>query len=119
MPQIRDAGFNGRIISLGGLLGASGLGLFVDRPGASMAFTTRVQVLGNNPSRRWALVQNLGSANVAIKFGDTEDSVATDFILTPGAVLQIDTQVPWTGPIVAEATTGTVTYLEASIQAGR
>lgn len=114
MPHNQDGAAGIQHVSLAGVKGRVGLGLRVTRPDTSLVFTAGLQVLGSNPARRWALIQNIGTTDINASF-DSDTAVAADFIIPAKGVLQIDSQLPWTGP-VSVYTSGTVTYIEASVQ---
>ena len=104
-PLITDSGYNGQILSLGGVLGADGKG----RTSLTAAFTLTGAsqiVLLANPKRISALLCNTddaanpGSLVYLYTWGSGAPVLC---ILTALGTYQIDINLPWTGEILALA----------------
>jgi len=99
MPEpIREPGFNGRLISLSGVLGAVGQGREGVRHTVAVTGGTGIIGMPSNPLRISATVQIfIGTADLQVFFGDSTDGPA--FILAPRDMLQIDHNLPWAGAV--------------------
>jgi len=95
-----DPGYNGRLMSLGGVIGREGLGLVVE----NKIYTETgiaTQLIPSNPARYWLIMRNIGTLRTNIAFGPDGGGYATanHIYLEPGDVFQIDRMIPWTGSI--------------------
>jgi len=100
MAVVRESGYNGRLVSLGGLLSLEGQGRECDSKIVPLIVSAWTRLLENNPRRISALIQNVdNSLTVAVIIGD--DSGGGYFHLEPKGTLQIDENFPWTGPVIA------------------
>jgi hypothetical protein len=103
--------------SLGGFPSRPDTGLVMERQDAATTFNPGVELLHQNPFRVWAIIQNLDGNNVLVAF-ESGTGIAANMIIPPGGNLQIDDNLPWTGPVFLASVTGNVTYIEASIEPG-
>lgn len=113
---IREPGYTGRLVSLGGVMGRP----FQGRQGIryTIALTGGVGQIGIpvNPHRISATVQIfVGTDDLQVYLGNSTDGPA--FILAPRDLLQIDHNLPWTGAIYLYSS-GTMSVLcnEVTIQ---
>jgi hypothetical protein len=105
----------GQLTSLCGVKGRLNKGLLIKRPNASVNITTDALILHANPRRVFALIQNCYSEIGYISF-DSGTGIAATFQIRPGETLQLDKNIPWTGPVYYAATVGQVNLLEAEVQ---
>jgi len=108
-----ESGHNGLMISMGGILGRPGLGRRIDSTAFSLT-TTAVMIIGDNPRRISAIIENQGPDSLALDFGGGINSIS----IHSGGNLQIDENFPYTGSIAAGADTSTCVVLvtEISVQ---
>jgi len=113
---IREPGFQGRLYSLGGVVGEPGQG----RQGIRhlITLTGGVGQIGMpaNPRRISATIQIFnGTADLQVFFSDDTEGPA--FILAPRDMLQVDWNLPWTGAVYLFSS-GTMSVLcnEVTIQ---
>lgn len=104
-PIYNEPGFNGQVISLASVAGASGKG----RQAVSNSFTLSgiVIIAPANPKRISAIIQNVGDpafpgSQLGVYIGGVNTIPIT---LTENGTLQIDGNYPWTGEIYANAIT--------------
>lgn len=114
-----EAGYLGRLVSLGGIVGADGKGRVVKS--TTLASSANVTaILANNPKRIAALIQNGDTTNVAFVYLGTDTAgtfTSNPIVLNPGGSLQIDVNLPWTGEvmIVTAAVAVSVVATEISV----
>lgn len=97
-----EPGYNGQLVSLGGVVGASGKGRVIDS--SAFILAGAIQVLSPNPKRISALILNGDPANNANVFlGDTN---GFSVVLGPLGSFQIDINFPWTGEVDASPASG-------------
>ena len=114
MSLVQEPGYNGTLISLGGVKGTSGRGRQCNSNGVSVT-TTRVQVLPSNSKRISCLMNNIGSDTIWLILGNAADDVVSGII--PNGSYQIDALHPWTGGIYAfvNTTPSTLSFAEMSV----
>jgi len=108
-------GYNGRLVSLGGIYGRENMGYTVYSTTGTP--TTAIgTVLGPNPARLFALITNDGAVDVQIAWDDTFTNGL--HLLRPGGQLLINKDLPWIGPVCARtlAGTGSIGVEAASVQ---
>jgi hypothetical protein len=114
---IQEAGYNGRLVSLGGVVGGVGRGRRGER--FTRALSAGVGQIGipSNPGRIAATIQIFnGADDLQVYFGDSTDGPA--YILAPRDMLQIDSNLPWIGAVYLYSAGAGVTVLcnEVSVQ---
>lgn len=109
----RDAGYTGRLVSLGGVLGRPGHGIEINQRSFNNGGTQ--QIVGSNPNRMWMIIQaNYSNASaVTIKLALPLRGPDQTIQLAPGGTFQIDQNIPWTGPITTDG--GVVGITEAQL----
>jgi hypothetical protein len=113
---IREPGFQGRLYSLGGIVGEPGQG----RQGIRNSYTLGAGVgqigLTANPRRIAATIQNTDTGDDLYAFFGN-DSTGPAYLIASGDMLQIDWNLPWTGTVyLYSAGAITVTCNEVTIQ---
>lgn len=119
MAFIRDTGYHGRIISLGGIKGAEGMGLIIGYDSVALATSTNVQVLQSNPARKWAVLHNINNDDITVFFGDVAAAGVAGVRLPRYGSLTIDDGLSWIGAFTAFQDSGSTINLfveEASVQ---
>lgn len=116
-----EAGFNGQLISLAGVRGRTGAGLFYKQNLVELVTTYSADAVPANPNRVWMIIQNRveSTVQVSVSFGDSTPAAAS-FALQPGESLIIDKSNPWSGSLgFAHASAGTeyVRVIEFSLAA--
>lgn len=111
--------YQGRIFSLANIPGAisRGLALTDYNNRAYIIGNTSQRVLGNNPLRVWALLQNTSTGNIYFSLGEhTASAIST--MLTPGGSCLINHDFPWNGVVTAYADVSSsyLVVIEASVQ---
>lgn len=105
----------GQLVSLGNVKGRPGVGLVCRRNDSAVDISGGRAVLFQNPSRMWAMIQNT-SANVIYISLESGSGTGLVFELLEDGIFQIDRNLPWTGIVYCDATSGTVNFMEASVQ---
>ena len=110
-------GYNGRIVSLGGIQGRQGLGLQINTDLIDADPLTGPHLaLVSNPGRVWALISNEGTLPIWLGIGINTPN-GTFHSVQPGGNMLINKDFPWTGKVaVLAAATNAVRVTEASIQ---
>lgn len=119
MPTVRDTGYLGQTVSLAGVKGALGQGLVVQIESVALASSTNIQVLQSNPSRKWAVLQNINTNDITVFFGDVAASGVAGVRLAKYGSFQLDKNIPWCGAMTAFQDSGSTINLfvmEASVQ---
>lgn len=116
----REPGFNGQLISLGGIRGKIGAGQRYRQELIELATTYAAEAIPSNPLRTWMMIQNRveNTVPISVSFGDSTPAAAS-ISLQLGDTLIIDRNNPWTGSIgFAHASAGTeyVRVAEFSIE---
>jgi hypothetical protein len=111
----QESGYNGKIISLGGVEGIESRGRQLNSGVLITDPAFILQVLPDNPRRISALLQNSDAAiPLYIIFGDQSGNIA--FYLAAGQPFQIDQNFPWTGAVYAGCAAGsTLNFTEVSV----
>ena len=101
--KVQEPGYNGQLISLGGVKGAWGRGRNAVQ--TVRALTGGVGMIGlpSNPMRIAATVQIFnGTDDLQVFFGDSTDGAV--FLLAPRDLLQINMYLPWVGAVYLYST---------------
>lgn len=119
--KAREPGFNGQLISLGGVRGKIGVGQRYRQELVELATTYAAEAVPANPLRTWMIIQNRVDNTVPIRvsFGDSTPAAAS-IELQLGESLIIDKSNPWTGSlgfVHSSAGTEYVRVLEFSVEA--
>lgn len=108
-PIYNEPGFNGQVVSLAAVSGASGKGRQVVSNSFTLGGTNPVFpcILPANPRRISAIIQNIGDpanpgSNVSIYLGGANSIPIT---LVENGTLQLDVNYPWTGDVYAALVT--------------
>ena len=111
----QESGYNGVLISLGGVKGAPNRGRYTVANVRTM--TAAPYPVAPSNSRRLSLViANLHTDYMRVYFGR---DFGTSYIqLQPGQSIQIDSDLPWTGDVYVDSpvSAGVVNYVEVSVQ---
>lgn len=119
MPTVLDTGYIGQTKSLSGVLGSSGMGLVCQIESVALPTSTNTQVMQSNPSRKWALLQNINASDITVFFGDVAASGVAGIRLPRYGTIQIDENLPWCGAMTAFQDSGSTINLfvmESSVQ---
>ena len=100
-----DNGYQGRLVSLSGIMGQDGQGRS-SIGGLTTMTATPVMVLASNPKRIAALIENLDDvanpgSGIELYFGNPSIYPVAQIILSPLGTIQIDQDLPWTGEVWA------------------
>lgn len=108
-----EPGCFGSLVSLGGILGGQNRGRKIEMLIHSTP-ATGAQVLGSNPRRIAAIIQNRSAVTLNVFF----DYTTIACTLLPGENLQIDKDFPWTGEVFVQNAAGAnpVYTIELSVQ---
>lgn len=113
----RESGYNGKLTSLGGVVGREGAGLRIVTGSFVGSATVPSAILPNNPARKWALIELAPDETDMgyIGFGSRADG--TRFHIKAGGSILINDNLPWSG-VVYVSGSGNVEffYCEASVQ---
>jgi len=110
----QEAGYQGRLVSLGGVVGAPGRGRQARQLNNSVDNTGTKLIMESNPKRLSALIQNIDAINMYIMFGD--ELYNYGFLLRPYDIFQIDQNLPWAGSVAGYAAAAcTYRLLEVSV----
>jgi len=105
-----------RPVSLSGIVGSKGFGRGINVTTVALADSTMVPILGSNPQRSWAIIQNPNASAITIYIGNI---TVPSFILAQYGTFQIDINAPWSGAVSAYQTSGGAVNIyvsEASVQ---
>lgn len=105
----QESGVAVKLVSLAGMVGVIGRGRQIAPVAWTIAALT--QILNENGRRLTAIIQNTGTLNATIYFGN--DTVG--LTLLPNANLQIDADFPWTGNVWANSVGTTLEVIEVSV----
>ena len=105
----QESGFNGRLVSLGGIQGAIGRGRQTNP--VVWTISAKTQILSENGRRQSAIIQNTGAVLATLYFGT--DTVG--MTLLPNGNIQIDINFSWTGNIWANSAGTTLETIEVSV----
>lgn len=107
MALVVEMGYNGRLVSLAGVLGAEGKGRIISP--TTLVVSTAVIALSANPKRISALLQNFDDPSTpgSRMYVFIGNNSSAPIVLAPLGSLQIDADFPWTGEIWASAPANT------------
>jgi len=106
----QESGYNGQIVSLGGVKAQYGHG----RQSVSKTIfgVAEEEVLGDNPGRVCAIIQNRAGVNVTVSLGKDDSG---SFVLLPNGSFQIDQNFPWTGSVDCLAASGNLVMFAVEV----
>lgn len=119
MPQIKDSGSTGELISLAGVRGKAGLGLNLDYNTVPIPTSVNTQVLQANPARKWAVLHNINDSDITVFFGDVAAAGIAGIRLPKYGTLILNKDLMWSGSMTAFQDSGATINMfsiEASIQ---
>lgn len=103
---MRESGYNGSLVSLGGVVGPPGIGRLSNYEYITFAgAVTAVSILPDNPKRIAAMLYVNGANPVVVYLSN--NFVGMRFELQPGDAFFINELFPWTGAIIGIATLAT------------
>jgi len=108
----RESGYAGRIVSLAGIQGRPGHGLYAPSTAYSLS-AVESQSIESNAKRVWLLISNTGPGNLRVRLAAT---AVGGHIVYPGGAVLINKEMPWSGMVTLYAD-GDLTgmYTEAEI----
>lgn len=112
--MITEPGYNGQLVSLGGVLGAPGKGRQMFNHVFAMA-SGAVPLLSPNPMRIAALIQNADTTLAVLLYVGTTSTLQYLVTLNAGGSLQIDQDFPWIEYIWGSAASGAPAVLVTEI----
>lgn len=115
MAIVIEPGGLGRQYSLNGVAGAAGRGRLLEVRPVVVADSDYTQILGPTPSRAWVIISNRNATPVQIFIGN---QVVAYITLGQYGTIQLDSQIPWAGEVLAYQTSGgavTIDVLEAFV----
>ena len=101
----QESGYQGRLVSLGGVLGKPGRGRQIV-PVAITVTTAEAIIASDNPQRLALIIRNTGTETAYINLAGN-----TSFPLKANEVFQIDYNFAWTGAIYAATNSSTTTVI--------
>lgn len=114
-----DSGYNGRLVSLAGILGKEGYGLRTKWAVITLDLGANTETYPNNPSRMWLFVENRSAGTIYVIFGTpvATPTPCPSVTLKSGEALQIDKNLPWSGSLAfySEVAAAAVHMTEAEL----